>query len=95
MAVEGRLLGIALAAGALPTCVTGCLGNEGGSCWRIIWSSAEGVGRVGGAGANGLAGEGDRMRGGGAAGVGSAAMRLGPVGKRASAKQTCGESKKR
>ena len=47
-----------------------------------------------GAGANGLAGERDRLRGG-AAGAGSTAIKLGPVGKRAPAKQTCGESKKR
>ncbi len=86
---------MALAAGALPACVTGWLGNEGGSCWRIIWSSAEGVGRVDGAGggANGLAGEGERLREGAAGG--SAAIRLGPVGKSAPAKQKCGESKKR
>ena len=59
-------------------------------------SSAEGRGRLCGAGANGVAGEGegDSLRGG-AAGTGSTAINLGPVGNRAPAKQTCGENKKR
>lgn len=50
--------------------------------------SAEGVGRVGGAGATGLA-EGVRLRKG-TAGAASVANKLGPVGDKAPATQTCG-----